>query len=155
MEIKISVSDRLEVLAQPEMLARAVGNVVRNAIRFGLRGRADLLDALGSDCVPLAKLEEVDRFVLARYADVGLRVLDAYVAYEYGPIAQALNQFATVDLSLANLLTFPWVRALVEKGALHLHGAYFGVGDGVLLVRDPGTGAFRRLVEETPERNPA
>jgi isoleucyl-tRNA synthetase len=49
--------------------------------------------------VPLSQLEEVDRYILARYAEVGLRVLDAYDAYDYGPLTQALTQFATVDLS--------------------------------------------------------
>jgi carbonic anhydrase len=57
-------------------------------------------------------------------------------------------EFATVELSLANLMTFPCIRILVERGKLHLHGAYFGVADGALLVRDPKTGEFRKLVEE-------
>jgi isoleucyl-tRNA synthetase len=47
----------------------------------------------------VAKLEEVDRSILARYAELGVRVLDAYDAYDYGPISQAVTQFATVDLS--------------------------------------------------------
>ncbi|MBM3507896.1 MAG: carbonic anhydrase [Alphaproteobacteria bacterium] len=55
-------------------------------------------------------------------------------------------ELATVELSLSNLMTFPWVRALVEQGGLKLHGAHFGVGDGVLLVRDTASGEFRRLV---------
>jgi carbonic anhydrase len=55
-------------------------------------------------------------------------------------------ELAAIELSLANLMTFPCVRILVERRRLHLHGAYFGVADGVLLVRDPATGAFERLV---------
>ena len=35
---------------------------------------------------------------------------------------RALEQ-ATIDLSLANLMSFPWVAQLVERGALQLHGA--------------------------------
>jgi carbonic anhydrase len=56
-------------------------------------------------------------------------------------------ELAAIELSLRNLLTFPCVSILVERGALQLHGAYFGVNDGVMLVRDPATGAFKRLVE--------
>ncbi len=56
-------------------------------------------------------------------------------------------ELAAIELSLANLMTFPCVRILVERGRLHLHGAYFGVADGVLLVRNPATGAFERLVD--------
>jgi carbonic anhydrase len=55
-------------------------------------------------------------------------------------------ELAAIELSLANLMTFPCVRILVERGRLHLHGAYFGVADGLLLVRDPATGAFERLI---------
>lgn len=47
----------------------------------------------------VAALEEVDRYMLARYADVALKVRRAYAAYEYGTIFQAINAFATVDLS--------------------------------------------------------
>jgi len=61
-------------------------------------------------------------------------------------------EFASVELSLRNLMTFPCVRVLVERGRLHLHGAYFGVANGRLLVRDPGTGRFEPVVEGVPAR---
>ena len=51
-------------------------------------------------------------------------------------------EFASVELSLKNLMTFPFVKTSVEKGELRLHGAYFGVASGRLLVRDETTGLF-------------
>jgi carbonic anhydrase len=51
-------------------------------------------------------------------------------------------EFASVELSLRNLMTFPFVRGAVEKGELSLHGAFFGVASGKLLVRDSRTGQF-------------
>ena len=51
-------------------------------------------------------------------------------------------EFASVELSLKNLMTFPFVRAAVEQGDLGLHGAYFGVASGRLLVRNDATGVF-------------
>ncbi len=45
-------------------------------------------------------------------------------------------EFASVELSLRNLMTFPFVRKAVEAGGLTLHGAYFGVASGRLLVRN-------------------
>jgi carbonic anhydrase len=51
-------------------------------------------------------------------------------------------EFASVELSLANLMTFPMVQSRVESGELHLHGAYFGVASGRLLVRSAATGRF-------------
>ena len=51
-------------------------------------------------------------------------------------------EFASVELSLSNLMTFPWVKRRVEAGELELHGAFFGVASGRLLVRDRSTGRF-------------
>ena len=62
-------------------------------------------------------------------------------------------EFASVELSLQNLMTFPCVRILVERGKLQLHGAYFGVATGRLLVRDPQTGNFEPVVQGFPERS--
>jgi carbonic anhydrase len=59
-------------------------------------------------------------------------------------------EFASVELSLQNLMTFPCVRILVERGKLHLHGAYFGVATGRLLVRDPQTGRFEPVAGGPP-----
>jgi carbonic anhydrase len=50
---------------------------------------------------------------------------------------------AAVFRSLENLLTFPFVQAAVERGALQLHGAYFGVAQGSLSVLDPAAKEFR------------
>ena len=51
-------------------------------------------------------------------------------------------EFASVALSLKNLMTFPFVQSAVEQGELQLHGAYFGVASGRLLVRNQRTGSF-------------
>ncbi len=41
----------------------------------------------------------MDRYILARYGELATRVVQSYEAYDYGTIFQALNAFATVDLS--------------------------------------------------------
>ena len=51
-------------------------------------------------------------------------------------------EFASVELSLKNLMSFPFVKAAVEAGELELHGAYFGVASGRLLVRNRKTKQF-------------
>jgi carbonic anhydrase len=50
---------------------------------------------------------------------------------------------AAICRSLENLMTFPFVRPLVEKKALNLHGAYFGVAEGSLFVLDKRAKEFR------------
>ncbi|HVG50448.1 MAG TPA: carbonic anhydrase, partial [Xanthobacteraceae bacterium] len=57
-------------------------------------------------------------------------------------------ELAAIELSLQHLMTFPCVRILVERGKLQLHGAYFGVASGKLLVRDPVTGTFEPVVDD-------
>ena len=56
---------------------------------------------------------------------------------------QQAGEFETVRLSLANLLTFPWIREAVEAGRLRLFGAHFGVATGRLLFLDPETDEFK------------
>ena len=56
---------------------------------------------------------------------------------------------ASVVNTLDNLMTFPRLRKLVERGSVTLHGAYFGVAKGELSVLDKATGDFR-AVKATP-----
>jgi isoleucyl-tRNA synthetase len=82
-----------------EILARVVEayRKIRNTMRYLLMNLYDFDPAL--DLVERSGLEEVDRYILTRYADVGLRMLRAYEGYDYSTIFQALNAFTTVDLS--------------------------------------------------------
>ena len=63
-------------------------------------------------------------------------------------------EFASVELSLQNLMTFPCVRILVERGRLQLHGAYFGIAAGRLLVHDPETGSFDPVADAAQPVSP-
>src|SRR3954447_17934483 len=49
---------------------------------------------------------------------------------------------ASIVNTLDNLMTFPRLRKLIERGAVMLHGAYFGVAKGELSVLDRATGEF-------------
>lgn len=61
-------------------------------------------------------------------------------------------ELAAIEQSLANLMTFGSVRRRVEAGTLSLHGAYFGIAEGRLLVRDPQTKRFEPVVDDVPAR---
>ena len=54
-------------------------------------------------------------------------------------------ELAAVVNSLENLSTFPYVKILVERGDLQLHGAYFGVATGQLLVLNSETELFETV----------
>jgi carbonic anhydrase len=49
---------------------------------------------------------------------------------------------ASVVNTIENLKTFPRLNKLVERGALTVHGAYFGVATGQLSVLDKASGEF-------------
>ena len=49
---------------------------------------------------------------------------------------------ASVVNSLDNLMTFPRLAKLIEKGKVATHGAYFGVASGDLSVLDKASGKF-------------
>ena len=47
---------------------------------------------------------------------------------------QEVAEHEAVRISLANLMTFPWVAEAVAEGRLTLHGAHFGVATGRLVL---------------------
>ena len=49
---------------------------------------------------------------------------------------------ASIANTLDNLMTFPRLRKLIERGHVALHGAYFGVATGELSVLDRESGRF-------------
>jgi carbonic anhydrase len=55
---------------------------------------------------------------------------------------QRMVEFASIRHALANLLTFPPIADLVQIGELHLHGAWFDISTGELLLLDRESGAF-------------
>jgi len=61
--------------------------------------------------------------------------------------ARACEQ-AAILVSLDNLMSFPWIRNLVETGKLLLHGWYFDMVNGELLQYEPEAGEFRALVAQ-------
>jgi carbonic anhydrase len=63
------------------------------------------------------------------------------------PLADYLTRLeqASVVETLDNLMSFPCISVLVERGRLALHGAWFGVATGELHVLDRAGGAFRRV----------
>ena len=52
---------------------------------------------------------------------------------------------AAVRRSLDNLMTFPCISILANRGSLTLHGAYFGVAKGSLSVLDKASGEFKAV----------
>jgi isoleucyl-tRNA synthetase len=96
----VAMSDfREELRVSRQILSRVVEayRKIRNTCRYLLANLYDFNPA--TDSVPVASLQEVDRYALARYAEFARGALDAYDAYDFPAIFQRVNQFTTVDLS--------------------------------------------------------
>jgi isoleucyl-tRNA synthetase len=96
----VSMSDYTqEVRLSREILSRAVEayRKIRNTLRYLVANLYDFDPKI--DQVERSRLEEVDRYILARYSDVAHHILRGYDDYDYGTIFQGLNAFTTVDLS--------------------------------------------------------
>jgi isoleucyl-tRNA synthetase len=88
-----------ELRVSKEILTRVVDvyRKVRNTCRILLGNLYDFDPA--TDMVPIDKLDVVDRYALARYAEAAERALKGYDEYEYSSVSQTLNTLATVHLS--------------------------------------------------------
>jgi isoleucyl-tRNA synthetase len=88
-----------ELRVSKEILTRVVDvyRKLRNTCRILVANLYDFDPA--SDLVPLDRLDAVDRYALARYADAAGRMLRAYDAYDFSTVSQALNTLSAVDLS--------------------------------------------------------
>jgi isoleucyl-tRNA synthetase len=88
-----------ELRVSKEILTRVVDvyRKLRNTCRILIGNLYDFDPA--TDLVPLAQLDQVDRYALARYGEAAERMLRAYDNYDFSTVSQALNTLATVDLS--------------------------------------------------------
>ncbi len=70
---------------------------LRNTLRYAL-GNLSGFDP-DHDCVPADEMLEIDRWALARTADLAARCRAHYEAYEFHKVYRAVYDFATTDLS--------------------------------------------------------
>jgi len=82
----------------PEILKTTVDTYrrLRNTIRWMLGSLAHFRE---EDCVPPARMPELERLMLHRLAELDAQVRQAYADFDYKRIFAALNAFMTSDLS--------------------------------------------------------
>ena len=88
-----------ELRVSKEILTRVIDQYrkLRNTCRILLGNLYDFDPAV--DMVPADRLEAIDRYALARYAEAAERMLRGYREYDFSSVSQALNTLATVHLS--------------------------------------------------------
>jgi len=81
-------------------------------------------------------------FIIPWMAIAGEARQKASARHAAGAERQRACEQAAIQVSLRNLMSFPWVRERVEQGALHLHGWYFDIDRGALLHYNAQTNRF-------------
>ena len=110
----------------------------RNTCRFMLGNLYDFDPE--TDAVPVAEMEEIDRYAMAIYERLRAKIVRAYERYEFHTVYHALNSFVTVDLS-AFYLDIHKDRLYCEAPDSHLRrsaqSAIFAILDGIVRLAAP------------------
>ena len=99
-----SVDFREDVSASERLMTRVSENYrkLRNTLRF-LLSNLDGFDP-AQHAVPWADMLPLDRYILARTAELDAAMRKAYDAFEFHRAYQALNEFTNADLSALYIL---------------------------------------------------
>ncbi len=94
-----SVDFREDVAASERLMTRVSENYrkLRNTLRFLLSNLDDFHPA--ANAVPWSEMQALDRYILARTAELDATMRKAYDAFEFHRAYQALNEFTNTDLS--------------------------------------------------------
>ncbi len=106
-----------------KILARVVDAYrrIRNTLRFLLANTSDF--DMGADAVPPAQMLEIDRWALARAAQLQADILAHYKVYEFHPVVAKLQNFCSEDLGafyldvLKDRLYTTQARSLARRSA--------------------------------------
>ncbi|TCS38658.1 isoleucyl-tRNA synthetase [Paucimonas lemoignei] len=87
-----------ELSISDEILKRVVESYrrIRNTLRFLLANTSDFDPA--KDAVPTAELLEIDRYAIARMAQLQAEITQHYDAYEFHPVVAKLQMYCSEDL---------------------------------------------------------
>ncbi|HET9645009.1 MAG TPA: isoleucine--tRNA ligase, partial [Burkholderiaceae bacterium] len=87
-----------DIAGDDKILARVVDSYrrIRNTLRFLLANTSDF--DFEKDAVPLGELLEIDRYALARAAELQAEVLAHYDVYEFHPVVAKLQVYCSEDL---------------------------------------------------------
>lgn len=93
------VDYREDIRLGKEILARTVEayRKIRNVIRVLAGNLYDFDPAV--DAVPRTRMLEIDRWMMATYAEAAKRMIEAFEAYDFPTVFQTANQLITVDVS--------------------------------------------------------
>ncbi len=109
---------------------------VKHVVVMG-HGRCGGIRAVVNGSDPLTSGDFIGKW-MSDVKDVAAAVRDEH-AHDHAHDLQTAVEHASVEHSLANLRTFPWLRMRENKGEVGVHGAWFDISLGELHVYDEAT----------------
>lgn len=113
---------------------------VQDIIVMG-HGRCGGINAVVHGGAPLSKGDFIGKW-MTDVEDLVVSVREDHA--DHSTLAKAVEH-ASVENSLANLRTFPWLRMKENKGELGIHGAWFDIGLGELHIYDEAAHAWNAV----------
>jgi carbonic anhydrase len=103
-------------------------------------GRCGGIRAMVEPGDPLSSSDFIGRW-MADVVEIAAQERHAHPHAEGNELHRAVER-ASVEHSIANLRTFPWIRARQMKRKLSIHGAWFDISEGTLWAYDEGNHAW-------------
>ena len=134
--------ERHSTSAALEFAVHSIG--VKNIVVMG-HGKCGGIDAVMKDMSPLSKGDFIGKWM----ADVKNVVDTVTLPHDCSEHDKhTIIERASVEHSLSNLASFPWVARLVEAGELTIIGAWFDIALAELYVYDPEGKAWEKCFAE-------
>jgi carbonic anhydrase len=114
---------------------------VKDIIVMG-HGRCGGIGAVVNGSAPLSKGDFIGKW-MSDVEDVAHAVRHDHK--DESTLAKAVEH-ASIEHSLANLRTFPWLRMRENKGEVGIHGAWFDIGLGELHIYDEAAHAWNSII---------
>ena len=114
---------------------------VKNIVVVGHGRCGGIMASLASDTEPLSPGDFIGKWIdmLSPLAD---QVRESALLTDAE--RQTAMERISIRSSISNLLTFPCIKILSDRGKLALHGAWFDISSGELWIMDQETGDFSR-----------
>ena len=72
------------------------------------------------------------------------KILENHAGKSFEEQCQICEQ-AVIEVSVNNLLSFPWIKTRVDTGKLNIHGWYFEIEKGILFELKQEDGSFSSI----------
>ncbi len=112
---------------------------IKNIIVMGHSGCA----GIRALCEGISPPNETEQSFIEPWVNIGSKARNiAATKYTDKKAQYSCCEQEAIKLSIENLMSFPWIKNRVSSGHLQLHGWYFCIEDGSLLLLDKTTNEF-------------